>query len=120
MRWAVLVVSSACMTHGIGSGGRSESGPLHIGAGVILSPHFQEARRDPDPTRPLVEEVPESPWRPERGEAPTRREDERAYKAAYYTSAALAVVLGGFIPMLLWSGTFDEHELAPRSETPPP
>lgn len=116
MRWALLLLS-ACMTK-------------HIGPGVILAPGWQEPRRDPDPTRPLVEQQPDNPWTPENGEAPAKNEDSTEYKRAYYAASAFAVVLGGFAPLLVWSGTLDENQIAPkyeptpetplRPETPPP
>jgi hypothetical protein len=104
MRWCVLLVVAACTSS-------------RIGPGVILGPNWQAARRDPDLTRPLVEPPMPNPWRSETASLSTPPEPDPPRGKAYYAASAIAVLVGGFIPMIVWSGTFDENRIAPQPDT---
>jgi hypothetical protein len=97
-----LLVLTACITN-------------HVGFGVILPPDWQTPRRDPDPTIDFTKEQTTNVWVPgdEAKQTATNPGDRRT-ELAIRIAALAAILLGGFMPMLVWSGTFDENRIAPK------
>jgi len=115
MRW--LLVLAGCTSH-------------YIGPGIALGPGWQHSR-DPDPTRNPTEQLTENPWAGEHNPAggrnaggyPKTGGDDNDPSPLKLTRAKLgflaAWALTGFQPMLLWTGTFEENELAPGVDDVP-
>lgn len=76
----------------------------HLGP-AVLRPDWDQPRRDPDPTTPLVDDQPINPLVPEADQRAPGSPRARGERAA----ATLAAVLAGAIPSIVWWGTFDEN-----------
>lgn len=95
---AVTLALGGCLSQGVGPG--------------VLNPHWQEPRRDPDPTRDPTAEQTTSPWVPEGEGAAADTLAEDLAKRALATAAA--VLAAGWLPMLVWYGRFEEDPNARR------
>ena len=115
IRTCTLVIVCACSTH-------------YLGPGRVLGPHWQTSR-DPDPTRDPTKMQTANPWAGEASAMPsasggaggapiilgdgaggaTAKPGTKRHKLEYLAAWALT----GFMPMIMWAGTFEENELAP-------
>lgn len=106
---AGVVVAAACVSSRVGPG--------------VLREDWSQPRRDPDPTRNPAEEPRGNPWADERedrirgpgeeGAVPTASAppagDRRGLDLAKRGAATfLAWAVAGWLPLLEWSGTFEE------------
>jgi hypothetical protein len=87
----------------------------YVGPGVMISPRWQEPRRDPDPTVDPTKQATENPWQEQQKAS---AQTLPSYTAEYAIAATLAIVLGGFVPMFIWAGTFEENRLGPTQGKP--
>lgn len=97
---------AACVTH-------------HFGVGVSRD-DWRRRRSDPDPVVDPNREPTGNPWaeRDEPGPA-TVAEDATATPAARILAVALATLAGGWTPLLVWRGTFEETPVVARPVAPP-
>jgi hypothetical protein len=70
---------------------------------------FSRSSRDPDPTLNPNAEPTENPWMPE-GEAAHPEVGSRS-ELVQTAAAAVAAIAAGAMPMIVFSGTFDENRL---------
>lgn len=86
----------------------------YIGPGRVLGPDWQRSR-DPDPTADPTKEITSNPWAPEHEVGqPAATPASRQEYAVRGIATVLGFLVGGLVPLLVWSGTFDENRLAPR------
>ncbi len=105
----LAVTVAACVTH-------------HFGAGVARD-DWRRRRVDADPVADPNREPTGNPWAEhdehgEHGAAPAA-DDWTATPAARTVAVALAALAGGWTPLLMWHGTFEETPGVARPIAPP-
>lgn len=104
---AIVLLTVGCVTNRVGPG--------------VLREDWNQPRRDPDPTRNPTEEPRGNPWSEERAERvpppgeepppsePSGEPDTRTVDLAKRGAATfLAWAAAGWLPLVEWSGTFEE------------
>ena len=101
----VLAVWNACALV-------ATSGCIAVTNGKIrpgLMRDMSQSSRDPDPTVDPNQELSENPWMPE-GELAAPKPGSRS-ELMQIAGATAAAIMAGAMPMIMFSGTFDENRL---------